>query len=167
MYPFYYSFENYRIAIWCHDVGGMYLSRASLDGDVISFVYQSDKGLLTAQQVISSLPPDFKGSSTGAEILVSPDGKYLYGSNRGHDSIAIFKIGDTGLLTPVGWETAGGTLVQPRGVGISPDGNYLLVTSQTDNTVTTFRISTTGTLQKIMSEKVPTQPSWVGVLPLR
>ena len=59
---------------------------------VTAFAYDADKGTLTEIQTISTLPADFKGKSYTAEVQVHPSGKFLYGSNRGHDSIAIFKV---------------------------------------------------------------------------
>ena len=69
---------------------------------VTAFNWDSDHGALTEFQTISTLPADFKGASTCAEIKVHPNGRFLYGSNRGHDSLAVFTIEpDTGRLTPL------------------------------------------------------------------
>ena len=65
------------------------------------FDYDAAAGTLTERQTISTLPADFKGTSYCADVKITPDGKYLYGTNRGHDSIACYKIGDDGRLTKV------------------------------------------------------------------
>jgi len=99
-------------------------------------------------QNISTLPEGWTGvqpicktltANHTADIHVSPDGKFLYGSNRGHESIVIFSIDQsTGLLTLVGHEDVGGSI--PRSFGITPDGNFLLVACQDTHTINTFKI---------------------------
>ena len=71
-----------------------------LDSTITTFDYDAERGVLDPRQTISTLPPDFSGANTTAEIAVAPSGQFLYGSNRGHDSIAIFAIDQaTGALT--------------------------------------------------------------------
>ena len=90
---------------------------------------------------ISTLPEGqgvIKGYST-ADVQVHPSGKFLYGSNRGHDSIVVFAIDDkTGRLTYVEHEPTGGST--PRGFGIDPTGTYLLAANQRSDSVVVFRI---------------------------
>ena len=106
---------------------------------VTAFTYDSDKGALTEIQTISTLPADFKGQSYTAEVQVHPSGKFLYGSNRGHDSIAIFTIDpSTGKLTTVGFEPTQGK--NPRNFAIDPTGQYLLAENQDSDTIVVFRI---------------------------
>src|SRR5205807_2881751 len=89
---------------------------------------ESNGGLLTLQ-TISTLPPEFHGTSHCAEVQVHPSGRFVYGSNRGHDSIAIFRVDQTtGLLTFVGTEPTQGKT--PRGFGIDPTGKFLLAANQ-------------------------------------
>jgi 6-phosphogluconolactonase len=106
---------------------------------VTAFAYDADKGALTKIQTISTLPADFKGQSYTAEVQVHPSGKFLYGSNRRHDSIAIFTIDpSTGKLTTVGFEPTQGK--NPRNFAIDPTGQYLLAENQDSDTIVVFRI---------------------------
>src|SRR5262249_32745422 len=74
-----------------------------LHNTVTAFRYDADKGTLTKIQTISTLPKDFTGRSYTAEVVVHPSGKFLYGSNRGHDSIAVFRINpECGKMTAAG-----------------------------------------------------------------
>lgn len=135
---------------------------------VTAFQYDAEKGVLTPQQTISTLPDgvtDRKGMST-AEVQVHPSGKFLYGSNRGHHSIAIFSIDSaTGKLTAVGHQGQG--IKTPRNFGIDPTGNYLLVANQDGDSVTVFRIhQTTGQLESTGSTIAVGTPVCVKFLPL-
>ncbi len=103
------------------------------------FAWGDIAGTLTALQTISTLPAGFTGESTTAEIVVHPSGNFLYGSNRGHDSIAIFAIDpSTGKLTALGHEPTQGK--SPRNFAIDPTGTFLLAANQYSDTVVTFRI---------------------------
>ena len=74
-----------------------------------------------------------------ADIHVSPDGRFVYGSNRGHESIAIFEVDQNdGTLTPVDYVDIDGSI--PRSFALTPDGNFLLVACQDTHTVNTFKI---------------------------
>ncbi len=117
-----------------------------LDSTVTTYAYDGERGALVERQVISTLPPDFEGRSTTAEIWVAPSGRFVYGSNRGHDSIAIFAIDERdGTLTPVGWEPSGGKT--PRYFGLDLSGSYLYAANQGSDTIVTFRVDRdTGTL---------------------
>jgi 6-phosphogluconolactonase len=114
---------------------------------VTAFAYDADKGALTEIQSISTLPADFKGRSHTAEVQAHPSGKFLFGSNRGHDSIAIFTIDpSTGKLTTVGFEPTQGK--NPRNFAIDPTGQYLLAENMDSDTIVVFRIdSKTGALR--------------------
>jgi 6-phosphogluconolactonase len=106
---------------------------------VTAFGYDRDAGTLTTIQSVPTLPEGFSGTSHTAEVQVHPSGKFLYGSNRGHDSIAIFGIDEgTGRLTPAGHEPTQGKT--PRNFGIDPTGTYLLAANQDTDTVVVFRI---------------------------
>ena len=90
-------------------------------------------------QDISTLPPDFTGTSYCADIHISADGRFVYGSNRGHNSIAIFsRDKKTGMLAFVGAESVRGDW--PRNFGIEPNGNFLLVANQKSSNITVFAI---------------------------
>lgn len=117
---------------------------------------------------VSTLPADHPGDkNTCAHIVVSADGKTIYGSNRGHNSLAIFRVSDDGAkLTPAGHETAGGDINIPRNFSLSPDGSLALVASQKGNTVTVLKVdAATGGLTKIGTQAVGPGPSFVGVMP--
>ena len=106
---------------------------------ITAFAYDAAHGKLTELQTVSTLPSDFKGTSYCADIHVLPSGKFVYGSNRGHDSIVIFKIDEgTGKLSYVGHEPTHGKT--PRNFGIDPTGNFLLAANQDSDTIVTFRI---------------------------
>ena len=88
---------------------------------------------------MSTVPHPVKGNST-AEILVHPNGKFLYGSNRGHNSIAMYRINEKkGILTSIGHEPIRGEI--PRNFGIDPTGQFLLAAGQRSNNVNVFRIN--------------------------
>jgi len=102
-------------------------------------VYRYQKGTLHFVQRISSLPADYTGTRSGADIHVSPDGRFLYSSNRGQsNTIAIFSINaPNGTLTPVGWQSTLGEV--PRNFNIDPTGNFLLVANQESDTIVIFK----------------------------
>jgi 6-phosphogluconolactonase len=104
-----------------------------------AFAYEPAQGVLRELQTLSTLPEGFEGSNTCADIHLDPAGRFVYGSNRGHDSIAIFAVDTaTGMLSPRGHTpTAGRT---PRNFAIDPTGTFLLAANQDSNTVVTFRI---------------------------
>ncbi len=90
-------------------------------------------------QTVSTRPDGFTGKNTAAELVLHPNGRFLYGSNRGHDSIAVFAIHpDTGRLTLVEHCATGGKT--PRSFGIDPTGRYLLAANQNSDTVVVFRV---------------------------
>jgi len=109
-----------------------------LSGTVTAFKYNSGK--LEAQQITSSLPKDYRGPYTSADIHVSPDGKFLYASNRdSSNTIAIFKIDKSnGKLTPVGHQSTMGR--GPRNFNFDPSGDYLVVANQKTDNIVVFRI---------------------------
>jgi 6-phosphogluconolactonase len=113
---------------------------------VTAFTYDETNGSLAEIQTIPTLPDDFDGTSHTADVHVSPSGKFLYGSNRGHDSIVIFAIdSETGTLTYVDHESTQGET--PRNFAIDPTGTFLFAENQGTDTIVTFRIdSDTGKL---------------------
>src|SRR6185436_5084219 len=103
-----------------------------------AFDYQD--GRLTERQTLSTLPANTSNTSgySTAEVQAHPSGKFVYGSNRGHDSIAVFAVGDKGDLRLVeNVNTRGKT---PRNFGIDPQGEYLLAANQNSDSVAIFRI---------------------------
>ena len=110
-----------------------------LHSTVTLFDYDAKRGTLRSRQTITTLPKGYDGPNSTAEVQVHPSGRFLYGSNRGHDSIACFSIDpSTGRLTPIGHESSGGKT--PRNFGIDPTGRYLLAANQNTDNVVVFRI---------------------------
>ncbi len=120
-----------------------------LDETMTAYAYDAKSGALTEIQHISTLPGDFKGVSWCAEVRVHPGGKFLYGSNRGHDSIVIYKIDpEKGTLTLSGFQNAG--IKNPRNFNLDPSGRFCVVANQDSDSVCTFRInSETGALEPV------------------
>ena len=109
-----------------------------LDSTVTAFAHDPGSGALRELQTVPALPTDFKGANTGADIHTSPDGKFLYSSNRGHDSIAAFRVdARTGRLSFVAHTPTRGK--KPRNFAIDPTGAFLLVANQDSDTIVTFR----------------------------
>ncbi|MBS0265872.1 MAG: lactonase family protein [Planctomycetes bacterium] len=102
--------------------------------------YDAERGVLQELQTITTLPADFSGTSYTAEVVVHPSGKFVYGSNRGHDSLAIFTAdGATGKLTARGHQKTGGKT--PRNFAIDPSGKWLLAENQDSGTIVVFQIN--------------------------
>ena len=118
-----------------------------LANTVTTFSYRPSDGTLLPQQTLSTLPEGFAGESSVAEVAVHPSGKFLYVSNRGHDSIAIFAIDSAdGTLTIRGHAFTRGK--SPRHFAIDPSGQFLVVANQKSDELFSFRIDpTTGDLQ--------------------
>ena len=109
-----------------------------LHSTVTGFTRDPEKGSLKELQTLTTLPKDFTGTNTSADIHVSSDGRFLYCSNRGHDSIAIFAIDRRGGLRTVGHESTRG--LTPRNFAIDPTGAFLLVANQKSDNIVAFRI---------------------------
>jgi 6-phosphogluconolactonase len=110
-----------------------------LDSTLASLSYDGRKGAFKVLQIVPTLPEDYRGESTCADVQVSPSGAFLYGSNRGHDSIVFYRINQrTGRLTYVGHQSTQGKT--PRSFGVDPAGRFLLAANQDSDTVVTFRI---------------------------
>jgi 6-phosphogluconolactonase len=110
-----------------------------MQSTITAFNYDPKRGALTEFQTISTLPEKFTGPNTAAEIAIHPTGKFLYGSNRGDNTIAVYAIDDaTGKLTLLeDQSTLGNT---PRMFAIDPTGQFLLAANQDSNTIVVFRI---------------------------
>ena len=110
-----------------------------LDSTLTALAFDGRQGAFKALQVVPTLPDGFQGESSCADVQVSPAGAFVYGSNRGHDSIVIYSIDRrSGKLTCVGHEpTLGRT---PRAFGIDPGGRFLLAANQDSDTIVTFCI---------------------------
>lgn len=110
-----------------------------LHSTVTAFTRDRGKGSLKELQTLSTLPADFTGTNSSADIHVSAGGRFLYCSNRGDDSIAIFTINPrNGALTPVGHESTRGAT--PRNFAVDPSGSFLLVANQKSDNIVVFRV---------------------------
>jgi len=113
-----------------------------MQSTVTAFAYDTARGALREFQTITTLPKDFQGVNHTAEVQVHPSGKFLYGSNRGHDSIAVFSIDQAmGTLTPIEQVSTQGKV--PRNFGIDPTGGYLFAANQRSDSIVVFRIDAT------------------------
>jgi 6-phosphogluconolactonase len=110
-----------------------------LTSTVTTFAYDAKTGSLAERQTISALPASFTGTSSAAEIAVHPSGRFVYSSNRGHDSVALFRIdAANGTLTFVEARETGGKT--PRNFAIDPSGRYLFAANQNSGTMLVFNI---------------------------
>lgn len=137
-----------------------------LDDTVTVASFAPSTGALTVLETLSTLPAGVDGGQNScAEIQVAPSGQFVYGSNRGHDSIVIYSVNAaTGRLTLVGHQPTGGHT--PRSFHIDTSGRLLLVANQGSNAIVSFRVDTaTGRLTELSRTNVPS-PAFVGVLHL-
>lgn len=128
-----------------------------LDSTVTAMTWDAARGVLTPIQTVTTLPDNFTEKNTTAEVVIHPSGRFLYGSNRGHDSLAIYTIDQTtGKLTFVAHESTRGK--QPRNFNIDPTGRWLIAANQATENVQVFRIDeATGRLAAVgESLTVPT-----------
>jgi 6-phosphogluconolactonase len=110
-----------------------------LDSTITTYQFDPDKGMLKALQIVPTVPPTYTENNTGAEIVVAPSGRFVYGSNRGHDSVAIFAVDtQTGMLKSVGWESTQGRT--PRFFALDPSSAYLYAANQGSDTVVVFSV---------------------------
>jgi 6-phosphogluconolactonase len=138
---------------------------SELKNTVTAFSYDATKGSLHELQILSTLPSDFVGRNDDAEIMVHPNGKWLYASNRGHDTIAVFAINPSdGTLKHTGeFPTAG---KEPRHFAIDPTGQYVLAENQNSNSIAVFRIdASTGGLSQISLTENIASPVCLAFMP--
>lgn len=109
-----------------------------MGGTIAVFDYAAATGALTPKQTISTLPADFTGLKWNAEVRVHPNGRFVYGSNRTHDSIAVFATASDGRLTLVEITPSGGKT--PRNFALSPDGKWLVCGHQDSDHLTVFKV---------------------------
>jgi 6-phosphogluconolactonase len=128
---------------------------------VTAFAYDKEKGSLTEIQSIGTLPSGYEGKSYTAEVVVHPSGKFLYGSNRGQDSIAVFKVDEgTGKLTAAGHQ--GEEVKWPRNFNIDPTGSYCLVCNEKGDSILVWSIDQkTGALTPTGNKVTVGQPMCV------
>ena len=127
-----------------------------LDTTMSVFSWDSDLGEMTEIQSISTLPDGVNGPKSCADVHIHPNGKFVYGSNRGHDSIVIYAVDEsTGKLSLIGHESTHGKT--PRNFTIDPTTQYMLVANQDTGNIVTFRIDPqSGKLAYIATTLPPT-----------
>ncbi len=132
---------------------------------VTALDYDAAKGALTPRQTLSTLPADAAVKNSCADIHVTPDGRYVYASNRGHDSLAGFSIDQaTGQLTAVGHTPTEKT---PRSFAIDPAGKFVFVGGQGSHQLAAYRLdAVSGALQPLKTYETEKGPAWVLILPL-
>lgn len=135
-----------------------------LKNSVTLFDYAMDTGMLIERQTIPTLPADFDGTSYCADVKITPDGRFLYGTNRGHDSIAMYRIAADGQLALIGIEPSLGK--GPQNLAITGDGSLLLCANMPGGNVAVFRIdSQAGTLTSVGPPTPVPMPSCILLLP--
>jgi 6-phosphogluconolactonase len=100
-------------------------------------VYEYNGESFKHVQTVSTLPEDYQGINTSAAIKISNDGQFLYASNRGHNSIALYRVGENGLLDRIGIYSCGG--IGPRDFTLTPDGEFVLIANEGSNEVVVYR----------------------------
>ncbi|MBI1280992.1 MAG: beta-propeller fold lactonase family protein [Anaerolineaceae bacterium] len=131
-----------------HPSGEFVYVLSELLATVTVFSYDAVSGMMHNLQTISMLPEGYDGQKWAAAIRITADGRFVYGSNRGHDSLAMFAVDQqSGQLTSLGFQSTGGKV--PRDFNIDPTGQWLLAANQATDTVVTFKINpTTGVLEE-------------------
>lgn len=133
-----------------------------LSNSVTLFDYVAESGALVEQQTISTVPEGFDGTSYCADLKVTPDGQFLYGTNRGHDSIAAFRLDETGRLTLIRILPSDGK--GPQNLVITPDGRFVLCANMPGNNVAVFRIDqSSGDLQSVGKPLAVPSPSCIRI----
>jgi len=126
-----------------------------LGNTITAFRYDAGRGLLLEQGTVPTLPPEFDGVTHTADLCLTPDGRFLYGSNRGHGSVAMYAVdAETGALTPNGIQPSGGP--SPQNLTMSADGQLLYVANSTSGKISAFHIDGgTGKLSPGAETEVP------------
>jgi 6-phosphogluconolactonase len=131
-----------------------------LANTITNFGYDAKSGRLTKGQSISTLPDDFKGTSYTADLKVTPNGRFLYGTNRGHDSIASYQIAADGSLKRLAITPSNGA--GPQNLAITPDGKWLICANMPGNNVVVFKIhSDSGVIEQVGEPMTMPTPSCI------
>ena len=148
-----------------HPGGKLAYVVGELDGAVYVFDYDAAKGDLTQKQTVSALPPDFQGKPSAADLHITPDGKFLYASERTSSTLAGFRVdGAKGTLTSIGSVP---TEKQPRGFNIDSSGRYLLAVGQLSHGLSSYAIDpASGKLIKLKEYPMGKNPNWVEIIDL-
>lgn len=135
-----------------------------ISNSITVFENDLEAGKLTELQTLSTLPSDFSGRSNCADLKITPDGRYLFGTNRGHDSIAAYRIAADGKLALLGIEPSLGK--GPQNLAITPGGELLLCANMPGKNVAVFRISPeTGGLKSVGEPVAIPSPSCIMIVP--
>lgn len=132
---------------------------------VYAFAFDATTGTLSALQSLNALPPDFSGAPSAADLHITPDGRFLYASERASSSLNAFAVdSETGALTPAG---SFPTEKQPRGFNIDPSGRYLIAAGQLSGRITVHAIdSMSGALTPLRDYAAGRNPNWVEIIDL-
>jgi 6-phosphogluconolactonase len=133
-------------------------------GSVTTYALDAKAGTLSPVETLSTLPKDFKGNNSCAEIRIHPSGRFVYVSNRGHDSLACFGVNGEGRLSSLG-QTA--TEKTPRSFDIDPSGKYLFAAGEASGKLAGYALDPKmGTLSRLATYDVGKMPWWVFAVPL-
>ena len=153
-----------RHLVFHPDLQMVYVSNEQ-GSSVTAYALDACEGVLEPLQTLSTLPEGFSGENTCAQIHIHPSGRFLYVSNRGHDSIACFAVDHSGCLTVIGVQP---TEPVPRAFGIDPTGHFLYAGGQESGELASYRIDArTGRLNPLKMYTVGKQSMWVLILALR
>jgi 6-phosphogluconolactonase len=149
---------------WSKDGKTVYLL-CELDSSLFAFDYDAKKGTLKQKQEVDTMPAGYSGKRWAADLHLTPDGKFLYTSERGNDTLVAYKVdrasGKVSLIDRYPTET------QPRGFAIDPAGRYLLAVGEKSNGMSSYKIDAkTGVLTKLKSYPMDKSPNWVEIVNL-
>jgi 6-phosphogluconolactonase len=148
-----------------HPGGRLVYVIGELDGHVYVFDYDAASGDLRQKQVISALPANFAAKPSAADLHITPNGKFLYGSERTSSTLAGFQVdAANGTLTRIGSVP---TEKQPRGFAIDPSGRFLLAVGQLSHGLSSYSIDqSSGALTKLKEYPMGKNPNWVEIIDL-
>ena len=133
-----------------------------LANSITRFDYAAETGMLIERQTISTIPKGYTGVTHTADLKITPNGKFLYGTNRGHDSVACYQIAEDGQLSLI--EIIPSLGQGPQNLAITADGNLLLCANMPGNNLAIFRIGTDGKLKSVGTPTTITGPSCIRIL---
>ncbi len=137
-----------------HPNGKVVYVISELGNTMASYAWDESAGQLRAITALTTLPAGFTGQSACADVHVHPTGKFVYGSNRGHDSIVVYRTDESGDLILAGHQSTMGK--HPRNFSLDPSGNYLIVANKDSDNLVVFRIDRgTGLLQHASTAEAP------------
>jgi 6-phosphogluconolactonase len=147
-----------------HPDGRLLFTLQEEGGTIVSFDYNPSTGGLTRRQTLSTLPDGYKGSVYTSEIVVAPNGKFVYTVNRLYDSVVCFRIAKDGTLTKASEEWARGSF--PRHIAFSPTGKFMYVCNQRNDEIATFAVNaSTGVLSFTGQFTAAATPAILAFLP--